>query len=399
MNSAGQLTGIGVAEPAPDTPRMLRLDVLLPTRNRVRLLQQALESLLVAPVPSGLWVKIVVIDNGSTDATSAVLSAFRDRHRSKIVIIRERRCGKSRALNAGIAATDGDLVGMIDDDEEIDAGWYETVWRSFAADPKLDYIGGPYVPVWADARPDWIPSDYLAVLGEVGTGLPELPFGPQFPGILKGGNAVIRRSTLERVGPFAEYLGPAGPAKLLSCEDEELYQRLLKIGARGRYLPSLKVHHHVSASRLTPTYFRQWCFWRGVSRGLMDRAHPLPVRYLAGVPRFLFGSAWRGLFKLAGRSVNPSVDASLSDELKVWDLAGYVWGRHIYTLARFSPVRSRRSRAIGPEIIGLKEVRASDPYWNSSCFLDDDHGESPSDRDQTGRDGVVEHRPTSSPTL
>ena len=378
---------------------MLRLDVLLPTRNRARLLQQALQSLLAARVPSGLIVTIVVIDNGSTDSTPEVLDSFGARHPSRLVVVSERRCGKSRALNAGIAATHGDLVGMIDDDEEVDAGWYETVLRAFRDDPKLDYIGGPYVPVWTEDPPDWIPSDYLAVLGEVGTGLPEQPFGLEFPGILKGGNAVIRRSTVERAGPYAEYLGPAGPAQLLSCEDEEMYQRLLKIGAHGRYLPALKVHHHVSKSRLTPSYFRRWCFWRGVSRGLMDRTHPLPVRYLAGVPRFLFGSAWRGLAKLAAGSLNPSVKASLSDELKIWDVAGYAWGRHIYTLARFSPVRSRRSRAIGPEIIGVEGVTAPHDHWNSSCYLVEDHGESPSDRDQTGRVGMVEHRSTSSPTL
>ena len=378
---------------------MLRLDVLLPTRNRALLVRRAIESLLAAPIPEGLSVKIVVIDNGSTDDTPALLEWMQSRHAPRLLVVRERRCGKSRALNAGIAATHAELVGMIDDDEEIDAGWYDAIHRAFSQDAKLDYIGGPYIPVWSQEPPRWIPADYLAVLGEVGTGLPEQPFGPDFPGILKGGNAVIRRTTLDRVGRYAEYLGPAGQARLLSCEDEEMYQRLLKFGARGRYLPDLKVHHHVSAARLTPAYFRQWCFWRGVSRGLMDRARPLPVPYLAGVPRFLYGSAWRGLRKLAARSINPSINASLSDELKVWDLAGYFWGRHIYTLARFSPVRSRRSGTIPAEILGVKPLAGTDERWNPSCYFHDNHGESPSDRDQAGGVGVVEHRRTSSPTL
>ena len=378
---------------------MLRLDVLLPTRNRARLVDRAIQSLLTAPVPEGLTVRIVVIDNGSTDDTPALLEWLQARHEGRILVVRERRCGKSRALNAGIAASGGDLVGMIDDDEEVDAGWFAAIHRAFSRDPKLDYIGGPYIPVWPEKPPTWIPSDYLSVLGEVGTGLAEQPFGPDFPGILKGGNAVVRRPVLERVGPYAEYLGPAGPARLLSCEDEEMYHRLVSAGARGRYLPDLTVHHHVSPSRLTPTYFRQWCFWRGVSRGLMDRARPLPVRYLAGVPRFLYGSAWRGLSKLAARTLDPSVDASLSDELKVWDLAGYFWGRHIYTLARFSPVRSRRSRTIRPEILAVKPQGGHEHDWNSSCYSEVNHGESPSDRDQAGGVGMVEHRRTSSPAL
>jgi hypothetical protein len=103
------------------------------------------------------------------------------------------------------------------------------------------------------------------------------------------------------------------------------------------------IYHYVSPERLRPEYYRKWCFWRGVSRGLMDRAHRLDVPYLAGVPRFLYGRAARGMLRFASARVRrrPWRD-SFADELAVWDLAGYAWGRHIYTLARFSPLGSRR---------------------------------------------------------
>lgn len=381
---------------------MVTLDVLIPTRNRARLVARALDSLLAAAVPERLTVNITVVDNGSSDGTRSLLEWMAARHRGRIQVVNERRCGKSRALNAGIAATTGELVGMIDDDEEIDANWYREVLRAFEADPQLDFIGGPYRPVWAAQPPAWLPADYLAVLGDVDSGSGEQPYGPAFNGILKGGNAVIRRSTLLHVGPYAEYLGPAGPARLLSCEDEEMYFRLLKAGARGRYLPSLIVHHHVCASRLSPGYFRRWCFWRGVSRGLMDRAHPLPVRYLAGVPRFLYGSAARGLGRIAqslvGARRSPSV---LSDELKAWDLAGYLWGRHIYMLARFSPVRSRRiSGSSLSEVVDGVELNGSVAAWNPSCYFDSRNGsQGARDRDQACRFCLAEHHRASAPTV
>lgn len=346
---------------------MITLDVLIPTRNRARLLARALESLLAARVPAGLDVTIVPINNGSSDGTGPLLDCLAALHPDRIRPVYERRCGKSRALNAGIAATRGELVGMIDDDEEVDVGWFEAVLRAFAGEAALDFIGGPYRPVWTGATPAWLPRDYLAVLGDVDSGDRELPFGPDFGGILKGGNAVIRRAALERVGPFAEYLGPAGPARLLSCEDEDMYWRLVKSGARGRYLPSLIVYHHVSPGRLTPAYFRRWCFWRGVSRGLMDRRHPLPVPYFAGVPRFLFGAAARGLARIFSTSSNGRRH-ELSDELKTWDLAGYAWGRHIYTLARFSPIRSRRRLQAKPtQVTQAERVSENEEPWNSSC--------------------------------
>jgi glycosyltransferase involved in cell wall biosynthesis len=380
---------------------MVTLDVLIPTRNRARLLARALDSLLAARLPAELAVTITVIDNGSSDGTPGLLEWMTARYRGRIQVVHERRCGKSRALNAGIAATAGELVGMIDDDEEVDGGWYEEILRAFSADPSLDFVGGPYYPVWAQTPPAWIPRDYLAVLGDVDSGSGEQPYGPAFAGILKGGNAVIRRTALEHVGPYAEHLGPAGAARLLSCEDEEMYLRLLEAGARGRYLPKLIVHHHVCAGRLRPGYFRRWCFWRGVSRGLMDRAHPLPVRYLAGVPRFLYGAAAHGLARVARSLLGSATQgATLSDELKAWDLAGYFWGRHIYTLARFSPVRSRRNPGNpSPQLIdGVELIRSADT-WNPSCYADSRHGiEGSSDRDQACRFCMAEHRRASAPT-
>jgi GT2 family glycosyltransferase len=232
---------------------------------------------------------------------------------------------------------------MIDDDEEIGPNWFQEIYRAFQ-EPSIDFIGGPYLPAWDVKPPSWVPGEYLAVLGAADNGNEPCDYGWNFSGILKGGNAVIRRAILDRVGPYAEHLGPTGHARLLSCEDEEMYQRLLKAGARGRYLPSLVIHHHVSAERLTPEYYRRWCFWRGVSRGLMDPAHRLPVPYLAGVPRFLVGRAALGVARMAaGRVKGDPWQHSFADELSLWDLAGYAWGRHVYTLARFSPVKSRRN--------------------------------------------------------
>ena len=320
----------------------MRLDVLIPTLNRAALLDRAIDSLMQADIPAGLDVHVLVIENRCTDETPRIVARYESEYPGRVTRHYERRRGKSRALNAGIAVTTGDLVGMIDDDEEVDKGWFRAINDAFQ-DESIEFVGGPYVAVWETPPPDWVPFEYLAVLGAVDNGAESRDYTPVFPGILKGGNAVIRRRTLERVGPYVEWLGPAGGARLLSCEDEEMYHRLLKSGARGRYLPSLVIYHHVLAARLSPEYYRRWCFWRGVSRGLMDRRHPLPVPYLAGVPRFLFGRAARGFFKLLqDRAARQPWSRTFADELSLWDVAGYFYGRHIYTLARFSPIKSRR---------------------------------------------------------
>jgi GT2 family glycosyltransferase len=305
------------------------------------MLERCVHSVLQAVPAVGLEAHITVVCNACSDHSRQVVRRLQALHPGRISVVEERRRGKSKALNVGIGATTGDLVGMIDDDEEVGAHWLQAIADAFR-DPDLDFIGGPYLAVWDAPPPEWVPDDYMAVLGAVDNGWQAQPYTPDFPGMLKGGNAVIRRRTLNEVGPYAEHLGPGPFSRLFSCEDEDMYWRLLKHGARGKYLPDLVIYHYVSSKRLTREYYREWCFWRGVSRGLMDRRHPLPVTYLAGVPRFLWGRAARGLLRKVLGARNRAPQEVFTDELRVWDVAGYFYGRHIYTLARFSPVKSRR---------------------------------------------------------
>ena len=322
-------------------PARLRLDVLVPTHNRAAQLDRCVRSVLNATPSPFLDVHVTVICNACEDHSQDIVRTLQAEYPRRISLIVERRRGKSKALNAGVEATSGDLIGMIDDDEEVDPRWVEVAGTAFQRG-DIDFIGGPYVPVWATPPPDWLPDDYLAVLGAVDNGTVARRYNREFPGILKGGNAIVRRATLQRCGPFAEHLGPGSFARLFSCEDEDMYWRLLEHGAKGEYLPDLVIYHYIAETRLSREYYRKWCFWRGVSRGLMDRRHPLPVTYLAGVPRFLWGRAARAFVRL---TVTPRVRPAretFGDELRMWDVAGYFYGRHIYTLARFSPVKSRR---------------------------------------------------------
>ncbi|HEX8649778.1 MAG TPA: glycosyltransferase family 2 protein [Pyrinomonadaceae bacterium] len=313
----------------------MQLDVLIPTYNRQEMLKLTLASLLAAVVPEGLSVRVTVVDNNSKDETRQVVEERREAFGGRLDYVFEGQQGKSAALNAGIAATSGDLVGIIDDDEEVDAQWYVRVHEAFSRG-DVDFIGGPYVPRWGAERPLWFPMSYTGVIGWVDGGDQVVTYDKDFPGILMGGNCVITRETLRKVGAFATRYGRTDK-HLLACEDEDMYRRLLSSGARGLYLPDLIIYHYVPPERLTRRYFRRWCFWRGVSLGMIDREHRAEqVAYLAGVPRWLYGAAARGLFRKAagalGRGKDPA--QSFAGELAAWDLAGFFYGKHFYRNGR-----------------------------------------------------------------
>jgi glycosyltransferase involved in cell wall biosynthesis len=157
----------------------MQLDVIIPTYNRQGLLPSALNSLLTAEIPPGMEVGITVVDNNSTDGTRQVIESFGERSGGRVRYCFERQQGRSHALNAGVKATSGDLVGVIDDDEEIDGQWFRIAFEAFK-NSELDFIGGPYVPRWSITPPAWLPPEYGSVVGWVNGGDQEVPFDENY---------------------------------------------------------------------------------------------------------------------------------------------------------------------------------------------------------------------------
>jgi len=307
----------------------MRLEVVVPTYNRADLLPVCLKSLQSANIPPGLTVGITIVDNNSADNTREVVESSQKHFGGRLRYLFESKQGRSAALNTGIIGSESDLVGFIDDDEEIDQTWYEKIYHAFTS-YDVDFIGGPYIPKWEREPPSWLPADHEGVIGLVNAGDMIIPYDEHYPGILMGGNAVIRRAALEKVGLYMTTLGRTG-ARLLAGEDEHMYRRLLASGAKGLYLPELKIYHLIPAARLTREYYRRWSFWRGVSCGVLDRDQPQAVPYFFGVPRYLFGAACRGLVKWSTAPIRrAAVSQTFSHELAIWDLAGFFYGKHFY---------------------------------------------------------------------
>jgi hypothetical protein len=174
-----------------------------------------------------------------------------------------------------------------------------------------------------------VPAGYPAVLGAADSGSQPSAYGPSFPGILMGVNAVIARPVLLAAGPYDTALGPRVDRRLGSCEDEDMYWRLIQAGARGLYVPDLVVHHHVHEDRLRKAYFRSWCFWNGASKGVMARHRPSSFPQIGGVPRYLYGEAFFGLVSWVGALLRPGAAAQrTAGELPAWHLAGRLYGHH-----------------------------------------------------------------------
>jgi glucosyl-dolichyl phosphate glucuronosyltransferase len=293
----------------------MKLDIVIPTYNRAALLEITLKSLFSVEPPADLQVQVIVVDNNSMDNTPEVAKKF------PIQYVFEKKAGRSSALNAGIAASRADLVAMIDDDEEISSTWYEKIAASFRQ-LGIDFIGGPYLPKFEVPPPKWLTQGLRGVVGWMDFGDQPRKYGPDFQGLLLGGNVIIRREILERVGPYNTAIGRTGK-RLMIGEDDEMYERLLSAGAQGMYLPELTVQHWIPKTRLTKSYLRRWKFWAGVSEGIRELRSEERVPRILGIPRYRYGR----LFRAPLNAIRQPVSA-FQEELHYWYFVGFFYGRH-----------------------------------------------------------------------
>lgn len=110
----------------------MKLDVVVPTYNRSGLLRATISSLLCAPVPAGLEVALWIVDNNSPDDTEKVVREIQSSAAIPCHYIKEMNQGSSFARNAGIRVGSSELIGFIDDDEQIDESWYKVIAREFS---------------------------------------------------------------------------------------------------------------------------------------------------------------------------------------------------------------------------------------------------------------------------
>lgn len=117
------------------------VSVVLPTRDRSRLLERAVDSVLAQEYRT--W-ELVVVDDGSTDGTPALLERLASVD-DRIVVVRTGGAGVGAARNAGLAAATGPIVCYLDDDNAMEPLWLKAVAWAFGQDPGLEVLYGARV--------------------------------------------------------------------------------------------------------------------------------------------------------------------------------------------------------------------------------------------------------------
>jgi glycosyltransferase involved in cell wall biosynthesis len=240
------------------------LSVIIPSRNRSGSLKTLLDSIEAAVCPDGISLEVIVVDNGSTDETPAMLGRETAKARNyPLSVVREELPGKSRALNLGLEKARGNLFMVLDDDVSIDADCFLEHVRlhrcsSFAA------VQGRVLP-GRDPRGE---TADLAKIREYN--IPFTDHGADVAEIrgLTGTNISWRREVKDKVGLFDVRLGPGAAG---FSEDTDYSIRIRKAGFKIGYTPKAIAYHELDPARYGRAYNRKIEYRKGLSRSVYRR--------------------------------------------------------------------------------------------------------------------------------
>lgn len=242
-----------------------RASIVFPTRNRRSYLAVALAS--VAPQAAAHGAEIVIVEDDAEDSPTRQLA---EQHGARYVALGRPR-GINAARNACVTHSTGELVCFLDDDVEVWPGWLDAL----LATTDHEALGGPIRPR--------IEGTNLHACGREPLPVTALDLGPEDreAEFVWGANMALRRTALERIGPFDERLGGAG--------DEEDWQRRLRAaGGSVGYVAAAGVDHRRTGRDATLRALSRANFYRGRAARRYDafkRAEPSllgELRTLAG---------------------------------------------------------------------------------------------------------------------
>lgn len=263
--------------------RTLGVSVVIPTYNQAPYLMAAIESALKQTVPPD---EIIVVDNASTDETSAVCESLRDRIR--YIRMPDNR-GASSARNAGLTAASHPIVVYLDGDDVMREDCLEARIPMIAEHPDVGLVVGPMVTVTADLQPLYTgPKSYLR--------LDEVTFDRAVAEpVCPTGGLVVRKDTLIEAGGWDETLP--------SAEDSDV---LIRMAARSRCVVDREpraLYRQVQGSLSKDG-------WQVIAnfRRMFDKNEPLspnPARYRRLSRRALQKTASHYVFGFIGSDAQP----------------------------------------------------------------------------------------------
>lgn len=129
------------------TGERLRISVVTPSLNQGEFIERTIRSVL--DQCGDFELEYLVFDGGSADSTPEILRRYADRVR----VVTEPDGGQAHAVNKGLRAATGDVIGWVNSDDLLLPGTLDRVSRAFREGPDVLWLHGRCEIVDEDDRP------------------------------------------------------------------------------------------------------------------------------------------------------------------------------------------------------------------------------------------------------
>ena len=230
----------------------MKLSVIICTYNGGSRLNEVICGLAAQRgLEPGAW-ELLIVDNASTDDTAALLPQLTKMFPVKVRILQESTPGKAYALRTAFHEAKGEYFCIVDDDNLLDQEYLRNGVQFLDDHSDAALIAGRTLPKFpVNVRP---PSDfeerYSAFLACRDKGK-HLIWGETPAGAGQMGRTFLMRGIYQHIGTRLEDRVGDGVG---CCEDLEKGEICKRLGWRTAHVPTLRLHHVMSARRLTPEY-------------------------------------------------------------------------------------------------------------------------------------------------
>lgn len=258
------------------------MTVIMATCNGAKVLPKVLEAYCALQAPAKGW-KLVIVDDGSTDDSRAIVAGYADR--LPLLPLHQDRSGKNTALNRALehvlADPAVDLVVLTDDDTSPAPDWLTTLADCAAQQPDFAIFGGRIVPDWGAAPPDWILR--LVPLG-ITYAVTDSTDGPVDPRMVWGANMAVRRAVFDAGHRFNTAVGPSAGAYAMGSETE-FTRRMAAAGYRTWFCNGATVGHYIRPHQLSMEFALQRAYRFGRGTRVQEIRSEIPC--LGPLPRWM----------------------------------------------------------------------------------------------------------------
>lgn len=271
---------------------MIRVSVVVPTRNRFASLERCLCGLQEQSLDQSQF-EVIVVDNGSTDCTRASVARMQE-VMPQLRYAFEGTPGAARARNTGIDLARADIVAFVDDDAVPAARWLTALLDGYARWPQAGVLSGRTELRFNTRRPSWLHRDLETWYSARDLGPAPRLLATELPW---GVNASLRRDAALDVGGFDVGVGGTG-GRWLFNEDIDFFARVRDAGHVIAYVPDALVLHDVDPVRVSHRWLVRRAFAQGWSDALLEYRRvgaPPGTRRILRATSSALTSGWRGL--------------------------------------------------------------------------------------------------------